>query len=206
LDTRFPHFTSRRQVNWGTVELKPSISSSAVKKRYTTEGTETTEKSDPTFLRELCGLCGESCKSIILAGKNKVYTSFGGIFPAMPYCPNCLTEYVQGTTACEDCGAQLASGSPPEAPPGTSPQTQSAGSANSKLVTVRVFTGATALMEIDVARKVLESQGIPSLVSGEISAELLPLDIPLLVPEEDAERAATILHDYLDAQAASPAE
>ncbi len=121
----------------------------------------------------------------------------------MPYCPNCLTEYVQGTTTCEDCGAELAPGSPPESPP----QTPSAGSENSKLVTVRLFTGATALMEIDVARKILQSQGIPSLVSGETSAELLPvLDVSLLVREEDAERAATILHDYLDAQAASPAE
>lgn len=121
----------------------------------------------------------------------------------MPYCPNCLTEYVQGTSTCEDCGSELAPGSPPQA----SPPIQSAGSGDSKLVTVRIFpAGPTALLDIEVARKLLQSQGIPSLVSGEISAELLPLDIPLLVREEDAERAANILHDYLDAEAASPAE
>jgi len=121
----------------------------------------------------------------------------------MPYCPSCLTEYVEGTTTCEDCGAQLAPGSPPEAPP----QTQSAGSGNSKLVPVRVFTGPTALLDADVARNILQSQGIPSLVPGETSAELLPvLDVSLLVREEDAEHAASILRDYLDAEPASPAE
>ena len=125
----------------------------------------------------------------------------------MPYCPNCLTEYVEGTITCEDCGTQLAPGSPPERPPGTSPQTQSAGSGDSKLVTVRVFTGPTALLDADVARNILQSQGIPSLVPGETSAELLPvLDVSLLVREEDAEQAARILQEYLDSEAASPAE
>jgi len=125
----------------------------------------------------------------------------------MPYCPNCLTEYVQGTTACEDCGAELAPGSPPETPPGTSAQIESADSGDSKLVTVRLFSGATALLDADVARNILQTQGIPSFVPGETSVELLPvLDVPLLVRVGDAERAATILHDYLDAEAASPAE
>jgi hypothetical protein len=74
-------------------------------------------------------------------------------------------------------------------------------------VTVRVFTGATALLDADVARSILQSQGIPSLVPGETSAELLPvLDVTLLVREEDAERAATILRDYLDAGTPDSAE
>jgi len=120
----------------------------------------------------------------------------------MPYCPNCLTEYVEGTTTCEDCGAQLAPGSPPETPP----QTQSAGSGDSKLVTVRIFTGPTALLDADVARNILHSQRIPSLVPGETSAGLLPvLDVSLLVREEDAERAARILQEYLDSEAANSA-
>ena len=121
----------------------------------------------------------------------------------MPYCPNCLTEYVEGITTCDDCGAELAPGSPPEAPP----QTPSAGSGNSKLVTVRVFTGPTALLDAEVARNILQSQGIPSLVPGETAAELLPvMDVSLLVREEDAERAALIHQEYLDSEAASPAE
>jgi hypothetical protein len=74
-------------------------------------------------------------------------------------------------------------------------------------VPVRVFTGPTALLEADVARNILQSQGIPSIVPGETSLELLPvLDVPLLVREEDAERAASILQNYLDTQAPSPAD
>ena len=127
--------------------------------------------------------------------------------PAMPYCPNCLTQYVEGTSTCEDCGAELAPASPPEPSPGA----RSAGARNSKLVTVRVFTGvfagSPALFDADVARDILQSQGIPSLVPGETSAELLPvLNVSLLVREEDAERAASILREYLDTEVATPAE
>jgi hypothetical protein len=74
-------------------------------------------------------------------------------------------------------------------------------------VTLRVFTGPAALLDADVARNILQSQGIPALVPGETSAELLPvLDVPLLVREEDVERAAAILRGYLDGEAESAAE
>jgi hypothetical protein len=74
-------------------------------------------------------------------------------------------------------------------------------------VTARIFTGPTALLDADVARNILQSQGIPSLVPGETSVELLPvLDVLLLVREEDAERAAAILRGYLDGGAPSPTE
>jgi hypothetical protein len=63
------------------------------------------------------------------------------------------------------------------------------------------------LLDADVARSILQAQGIPSLVPGEISAELLPvLDVSLLVREEDAEQAARILQEYLNSEATSPAE
>jgi hypothetical protein len=63
------------------------------------------------------------------------------------------------------------------------------------------------LLDADVARNILQSQGIPSLVPGETSAELLPvLDVSLMVREEDAERASHILEGYLDSEAASPGE
>jgi len=121
----------------------------------------------------------------------------------MPYCPKCLTQYLEGTGTCEDCGCNLLPGSPPESPP----QTPSPAPDNSKLVPVRVFTGPTALLEAEVARNILETQGIPSLVPGETSIELLPvLDVSLLVREEDAGHAASILRDYLDAKGASAAE
>jgi hypothetical protein len=87
------------------------------------------------------------------------------------------------------------------------PRTQSAGFGDSKLVTVRVFSGPTALLDADVARNILQTQGLPSIVPGETSAELLPvLDVRLLVREEDAERAAGILQEYLDSEPASPPE
>ena len=55
-------------------------------------------------------------------------------------------------------------------------------------------------MDADLARNILQTQGIPSLLQGESSAEVLPvLDIPLFVREEDVERAKRILNDYLDA-------
>jgi len=55
-----------------------------------------------------------------------------------------------------------------------------------------------------MAKNILQDQGIPSVVSGGFSAELLPvLDVPLLVREEDAERAARILRDYFEAEAES---
>lgn len=119
----------------------------------------------------------------------------------MPYCPNCLTEYVERTTTCEDCGVTLLPGSPPERPPLVDLSEEK----NVKLVPVKVFSGGTAQMEADLARNILQSQGIPCLLQGETAAEVLPvLDIPLLVREEDAPRAAQILEDYFNAAAVEP--
>jgi hypothetical protein len=122
---------------------------------------------------------------------------------AMPYCANCSIEYVEGTAQCEDCGAALLPGSPPDPPPLIDLSAEK----NLKLVPVRVFAGGTAQMEAELARNILRSQGIPCVLQGENSAELLPvLDIPLLVREEDAERATRVLEGYLDADANSFAE
>jgi len=115
----------------------------------------------------------------------------------MPYCAQCLIEYVDGTARCEDCGADLLPGSPPEAPPRVDLLEEK----DVKLVPVRLFTGGTAQLDADLARNILQSQGIPCLLQGESSAEMLPvLDIPLLVREEDAAHAERILQDYLDTE------
>ena len=137
----------------------------------------------------------------------------------MPYCPDCLTEYVEGTHECEDCGAALAPGSPP-------PREEAAGSGagsgeaiggwfrslvgagpeqdepDAKMVRVRTFSGPTAMLDADLARNLLQSSRIPSILPGETSVEMLPfLEVPLLVREEDAERARSILKEYFDRSA-----
>jgi hypothetical protein len=110
-------------------------------------------------------------------------------------------EYVEGTARCEDCGAELQPGSPPE----PRPPIDLSAEKDVKLVPVRVFSGGTAQMDADLARNILQSQGIPCLLQGETSAEVLPvLDVPLFVREEDATNAERILQDYLDADLASP--
>jgi len=121
----------------------------------------------------------------------------------MPSCAQCLTEYVEGIGKCEDCGAELLPGSPPQGPP----VVDLAGEKDVKLVSIRTFSGGTAQMDADLARNILQTQGIPSLLQGESSAEVLPvLDIPLFVREEDVERAERILSDYLDTEVQSTPE
>jgi len=121
----------------------------------------------------------------------------------MPFCDKCLIEYVEGTTQCEDCGAALQTGSPPEA----LPPIDLAREKDVKLVPVRVFTGGTAQMEADLAQNLLRSQGIPSLPAGEGAAEILPvLGVQLLVREEDLEKATRVLEDYLDTDARAAAD
>jgi len=118
----------------------------------------------------------------------------------MSYCAKCLIEYVEGTPQCEDCGAALQPGSPPE----VRPPVDLSGEKDVKLVPVRVFSGGTAQMDADLARNILQSQGIPCLLQGETSAEVLPvLDVPLFVREEDAAHAERVLQEYLDAEVTS---
>jgi hypothetical protein len=75
-----------------------------------------------------------------------------------------------------------------------------------KLVPVRIFTGDSG-MGAEVARGVLESQGIPCALSGDIAGEPFPvMDIHLLVREEDLGRAERILKEYLDAEVPSAPE
>ena len=118
----------------------------------------------------------------------------------MPHCPKCLIEYVEGTTQCEDCGAFLLPGPPPEPPQ----RPEIVHEKDAKLTCIRIFTG-DAGMGAEVARGVLESQGIPCSLSGDIAGEPFPvMDIHLLVREVDAARAERILQDY--ANAAPPEE
>ena len=121
----------------------------------------------------------------------------------MPYCAKCLIEYVEGTVQCEDCGAFLLPGSPPEAPP----RVDLRGEKDVKLVPARIFTGSTAQMDAELARNILQTQGIPSALSGEGVADPFPVaDVHLLVREEDVAHAERILKEYLDVEVPSPPE
>ncbi len=122
----------------------------------------------------------------------------------MAYCPECLTEYVEGSTECTDCHVPLEAGAPPaqaaagvlEIPP------------DAELVRVRTFSGPTAPMDAELAQNILKTQGIPCALPGEGHAEMLPgIDlVQLLVRKEDAERAEEILEGFLDRPETLPEE
>jgi hypothetical protein len=119
----------------------------------------------------------------------------------MAYCPECLCEYREGIRECADCRVPLQPGSPPADASG---QTKAE---EDQLVQVRVFSGATAQIDAELARSILEKEGIPCILAGEASAALLPfLSVPLLVREADAERAAELLKSYWDSAEALPPE
>lgn len=114
----------------------------------------------------------------------------------MSYCPECQTEYAEGTTKCIDCGAALKPGPPPP-PEGEEEEP------NAHFAPVRVFQGLHAQFQAELARNVLEEEGIPSSIIGNLGAELLPgADaVQLLVREEDRARASQIVQAFLESEA-----
>ena len=121
----------------------------------------------------------------------------------MPYCSHCLIEYVEGTAQCEDCGDELLPGSPPE----KAPRVDLAAEKDVKLVPARIFCGSSAPMDAELAQNILQTQGIPSTISGEGLADPFPVaEVHLLVREEDAAHAERILTEYLDTEATASSE
>jgi hypothetical protein len=115
----------------------------------------------------------------------------------MPYCPNCSTEYTEGSTECDDCHVPLVAGAPPEsAVRADAPALQP----DDELVPIRTFSGPTGSMNAELAQNILQTQGIPCALPGEGHAEMLPgIDmVVLLVRKEDAVRAEEILEGYMD--------
>ncbi len=113
----------------------------------------------------------------------------------MPYCPGCLTQYIEGTKLCANCRIPLVAGSSRE----TSRTSEIEERADVKIVRVRTFSGPTAALDRDLARNILQKEGIPCILPGQTSAQVLPvLEVPLLVREEDVERAARVLSSYFD--------
>jgi hypothetical protein len=112
----------------------------------------------------------------------------------MPYCPQCLTEYVDGSRECIDCHVPLRRGVLPEGAVGSG----ETGESEVKLVRVRTFTGPTAHMDAELAKSILEAEEIPCVLPGQASADAYPgLDVvQLLVREEDATEAVEILENW----------
>jgi hypothetical protein len=113
----------------------------------------------------------------------------------MAYCPVCGVEYQEGTEQCMDCRVALQPGPPPEPPPKRLREPP-----EPNLVRVRVFSGPQAAMQADLARQILESEGIPAVAPGQYSGEILPgIDvIQVYVEQSDAEQAREILQSYFD--------
>ncbi len=122
--------------------------------------------------------------------------------PIMAYCPRCMTEYREGAKECIDCHVALQPGSPPAGVENLE------GGNEVKLVRVRTFSGATARLDADLAKNLLETQGIRCVLPGEFSAGTMPgIDVvQLLVREEDAEQAIEVLNLYLDSPETPPAD
>jgi hypothetical protein len=117
----------------------------------------------------------------------------------MAYCLRCATEYEESAHECIDCHLPLRPGPPPAA---LLERQRRPMRSDVKLVPVHVFSGGTAVMQAELARDWLESEGIPCVLPGEASVGMLPvLDVPVLVCEEDAEEAAGILKEYLESNA-----
>ena len=112
----------------------------------------------------------------------------------MPYCPQCLVEYVEGSAECIDCHVALEPGAQPKPPA----EQATPGAGAGELVRVRTFSGGSARFDAELAKNILEAEGIPSTLPGDFSMYPGVLVVQLLVRSADAAKAAEILHDFLD--------
>jgi hypothetical protein len=76
----------------------------------------------------------------------------------MAYCLRCATEYEESAHECIDCHLPLRPGSPPAS---LLERKRRPMRSDVKLVPVHVFSGGTAVMQAELARDWLESEGIP---------------------------------------------
>jgi predicted amidophosphoribosyltransferase len=105
----------------------------------------------------------------------------------MPFCPKCRSEFVEGTSLCEDCGVPLLSGPPPDEQPADPAE---------DLVEIWRAQGE---INAQLVRSLLEGSGIRSMLSGEtlrlthgLTIDGLAL-VRIFVRAEDAARAADII-------------
>ena len=114
----------------------------------------------------------------------------------MPYCPNCATEYIDGTEVCSDCGAPLVAQLPPRA------DSETDSHEITKFRSLRAYATRThAEMVVDA----LENEGITALIkSNEVFGMgtglgvMAPTRIEVWVPENRFVAAAIIADGTID--------
>jgi len=114
------------------------------------------------------------------------------------FCPQCKAEYRVGFTRCSGCDVELVEHLPVDAPAQDVPRgfEEYRFEAEPEFVVVRTYQSGP---DADLAKSVLESAGIDSMIRGNDTARRyyvgLPLNqrIELLVRSEDAEDAVNIL-------------
>jgi hypothetical protein len=112
---------------------------------------------------------------------------------AIKYCPECRSEYQEWVEKCPDCGAALT-----DTKPGAKPKPNKDGGkyAREPLVAIGSFTNS---MEAQFNKGILESEGIPSMITSTDSIIAYQPDasavgnIHLVVKESDAGKAKEIL-------------
>ena len=106
---------------------------------------------------------------------------------AMPFCPECASEYQKGFTRCADCDVELT-----DAPVEKAATDPPSGGLTPLLTTTRIH-------EAYVARAILEENGIEAFIENEhASSPVLPtaaIPVVLAVRQEDGEQAAAILRE-----------
>jgi len=121
----------------------------------------------------------------------------------MAYCPECLTEYEPWSRDCVDCHVPLRAGSPPASSIDTK---NSEDQKDLDLVVLRTFTGTAASLNAELARNILDAEGIPSMLLGDNMARIVPLHASVLLEVErrNAAQAKELLDDYFDNLTDSP--
>lgn len=115
----------------------------------------------------------------------------------MAYCPECLTEYAQGSRECIDCHVPLAAGqSPADRRPGHAADFD----ADLDLMTVRSFMGLDASLRAELAKNLLQAHNIPSTLMGEVSSRVMPFHglVLLRVERKNLAQATEVLDSFLD--------
>jgi len=113
------------------------------------------------------------------------------------YCPECLTEYTQGSRECIDCHLPLTSAQPPA---GQRFSHAADFDADLDLVAVRSFMGLDASLRAELAKNLLQAHEIPSTLMGEVSSRVMPFHglVLLRVERKNLEQATQILESFLD--------